>query len=58
MNKFVSNLLKQSEDNPVLAIGAGAAAITAIAKLLDSASSVRSKNAYAKQIKNKRKKSR
>lgn len=50
MNKFFDNLVKQTEDNPILALGAAAAIATAVAKLVDAGASVRSRNAYAKKM--------
>lgn len=38
------------EDNPVMVIAVGAAAMTATAKLIDSISAVQGRRAYAKQI--------
>ena len=51
MNKFLAKLKEQATDNPALTIGAGAAAVTAVAKLVDSASAVQGRRAYAKQVK-------
>lgn len=55
MIKFVENLAKQAEENPMVAIGTGAAAFVAVAKVLDAAGSIRSKNAYAKRMNNRKK---
>lgn len=47
--------IKQAwEENPMQVAIVGAAVATAAAKLIDTASSVRSRNAYAKQINRKR----
>jgi hypothetical protein len=43
-------------ENPILVIGVGTAAVTALGKLIEAAGSVRSKNAYARQFNGKRKK--
>lgn len=49
--------LKQAwNENPLAIIGVGAAAVTAVAKLIDTGSSVQSRRAYAKQV-NRRQKS-
>lgn len=53
---FLTKLKAQAEENPFAALTAGAAAITAGGKLLEMAASVRSKNAYAKQVKHSTKK--
>lgn len=45
-------------ENPILVIGVGTAAVTALGKLLDAAGSIRSKNAYARQFNGKHKKKR
>lgn len=50
MDKFLTRLKTQAEENPLLALGAGAAALTAASKLIDSISGARSKNAYAKKM--------
>lgn len=50
MDKFISKLKEQAEENPILALGVGAAAVTAAAKLIDAVGSVRSRNAYAKRM--------
>jgi len=36
MNDFLENLKRQAEDNPIVAIGVGAALITAVSKLLSA----------------------
>lgn len=46
-------LKREASDNPLAAIGVGAAALTAVAKLLDAASAAKSRRAYAKQINHK-----
>ena len=43
-------LKKQVEDNPILAIGVGAAAVTALAKFIDAVTAAQGRHAYAKQI--------
>lgn len=43
-------LKKQIEENPMLAIGIGAAAVTAVAKLVDAVTAAQGRHAYAKQI--------
>ena len=50
MEKFLTKLKQQAEENPLLALGAGAAALTAASKLIDSVSAARGRQAYAKQV--------
>lgn len=51
----LDRLKQEAEENPLAALGVGAVVITSIAKLLDSLSSARSKNAYAKAEKRRSK---
>lgn len=48
MNDFLENLKREATANPTIALGVAAALITASAKLIEAAGSVKSKNAYAK----------
>lgn len=52
-----NQLKKLWSERPLEVVAVGAAAVTAVAKVLDVASSARSRNAYARQInrKNRRK---
>lgn len=50
MNDFLRNLQRQAEENPVLALGVGAALITAISKLVDSNSNARNSKAWAQEV--------
>lgn len=52
MNEFLDRLKKQATENPILALGVGAALLTAASKFLDSAGSIPSKRAYAEMMKN------
>lgn len=45
-----TKLKQQVEENPMLALAVGAAAITAIAKFVDAASAAQGRRAYAKQV--------
>lgn len=56
MNKFLAKLQQQAEDNPILVLGVGAAAVTAVAKLVESVSAVQGRRAYAKQVNHRVKK--
>jgi cytochrome b len=50
MNEFLNNLKRQAEENPVLALGVGAALITAISKLIDSGATARNSNAWKQEV--------
>jgi len=56
MNEFLENLKREASANPTVAIGVAAALIGASAKLVDSLGSVKSKQAYAKVMKEAAKK--
>ena len=58
MNDFIANLKREAAANPLLAVGVGAALLTAASKLIDAAGSVKSKNAFAKRTENALKKNR
>ena len=36
MKKYIDNLKRQAEDNPLLALGVGAALLTAVTKLINA----------------------
>lgn len=46
----LTKLKQQVEDNPLVALGIGAAAVTAVAKLVDAVSAAQGRRAYAKQV--------
>ena len=50
MELDLTNLKHQFEQNPAAVIGVGAAAIAAIAKLIDATSAAQGRRAYAKQV--------
>lgn len=50
MEKFLTKLKQQAEDNPILALGVGAAVLTAASKLIDSSGAAMGRRAYAKQV--------
>lgn len=52
-SKFVANLKRQAEENPVLTLMAAATVITAVAKLVDAHGHNAGSRAYAKQINRK-----
>lgn len=50
MDKFLANLKRQAEENPVLALGVAAAVITAVSKLIDANGRAKGSRAYARQV--------
>jgi hypothetical protein len=50
MNRFLENLQRQAEDNPVVAMGVAAALVTALSKLNDSRVNSKNSNAWAKEV--------
>lgn len=50
MHRFIENLKRQAEDNPVVALGVGAAFLTAFGKFIDAAGHARGSHAYAKDV--------
>lgn len=50
MAKFIDNLKRQAEENPVATIAVVALAVTAAAKLIDAAGHAAGSTAYAKQV--------
>jgi hypothetical protein len=56
MYEFFKRLKVEAEANPMLALGIGAGAITAIAKLIEAVGGVASKRAYAQDAKRRSKK--
>lgn len=50
MNEFLTNLQRQAEANPVLALGVAAGLITAISKLIDSSGNSRNSKAWAREV--------
>lgn len=49
MNRFIENLQRQAEENPVLAMGVAAGLITAISKLMDSRTSARNSTTWRRE---------
>jgi hypothetical protein len=58
MHPFLVNLKRQAEENPIVALGVGAATLTALGKLIDALGHARGSNAYAKDVNRRIKKSR
>ena len=54
MNRFLENLRRQAEENPILALGVGAAVATAASKLLHSATETRNSKTWAKEVDRRR----
>jgi hypothetical protein len=52
VNEFFENLKRDAAANPLIAMGIGAALLTAAGKFIDAAASTKSKNAYAKMMEN------
>jgi hypothetical protein len=50
MNEFVNNLKRNVQENPMLALAAGAAVITATAKLIDALVDTQNSRTYAKEV--------
>lgn len=50
MDKFVDNLKRQAEENPVLAMGVAAGLITAVSKLVDSAVGAKNARAWKQEV--------
>jgi hypothetical protein len=51
MDKFLENLARQAEENPVVAMGVAAGLITAVSKLIDSGATLKNSNAWKKEVK-------
>lgn len=49
-NRFVNRLKAQVEENPIVALGVGAACATALSKLLDASTSRANAKAWAKEV--------
>ena len=49
--KFLINLQREATDNPIIALGVGAAVATAAAKLIDATSAVQGRRAYNRNSK-------
>lgn len=50
MHRFIENLKRQAEENPVLALGVGAGLITAISKLIDSGATASNSRAWKQEV--------
>jgi hypothetical protein len=50
MHRFLENLRRQAEENPIMTLGIGAAVLTAVGKFIDAAGHARGSHAYAKDV--------
>lgn len=57
MNAFLTNLQRQAEENPVLALGVAAGLITSISKLIDAGANSRNSRAWNREVTRRVKKS-
>lgn len=57
MHRYFESLKRQAEENPIMALGVGAAILTAVGKFIDAAGHARGSHAYAKDVKRRIKQS-
>lgn len=50
MNEFLTNLRREAEANPIVALGVAAGVLTALSKLVDSANNHRNAIAWDKEV--------
>lgn len=50
MHPFVQNLKRQATENPMLALGVGAACVTVITKFIGASVDLKNSNAWAKEV--------
>lgn len=50
MKKFLNNLKQTAQENPLMALAAGAATLTAVAKLVEASGNRAGSRAYAKDV--------
>lgn len=50
MDKFLDNLKREAEANPIMALAVGAGVITAISKFIDAAGHAKGSRAYARDV--------
>ena len=50
MNEFLTNLKRQAEANPMLALAAGAAVMTAVTKFLGASVDARNSRVWAREV--------
>lgn len=49
MNDFLTNLQRQAEENPIVALGVAAGLITAIGKLIDAHGNLRNSKSWKRE---------
>lgn len=54
MNEFLTNLKRQAEENPMIALAAGAAVLTAITKFVGANADRRNSRAWVKEVERRR----
>lgn len=54
MKRYIDNLKRQAEENPVLTLAVGAAVITAIAKLIQVSTEHQNSKTWAKEVDRRR----
>lgn len=50
MNDFLNSLKREAENNPILALGVGAALLTAISRFIDASGHAKGSRAYARDV--------
>lgn len=50
MNEFLNNLKRQAQENPMLALAAGAAVLTVVTKLLGAGVDARNSRVWAQEV--------
>lgn len=50
MNRFLDNLKRQAEENPVFALGVAAGLVTAISQLVNSGANARNSRAWQREV--------
>lgn len=50
MNKFLENLKRQAEDNPLIAMGVAVASLTAVSKFINVVGESKSRRTWAKEV--------
>jgi hypothetical protein len=56
MDKFLERLQEQAQENPLVAIGIGVAALTAVSKFIDAAGSAYGQRTWSKEVARRSKK--
>ena len=51
MNEFLENLKREASDNPIFALGVGAALLSATSKLVEAAAKYKGSSGFAKDAK-------